>query len=60
MDGVDVWDSLSNNLTSPRNTIIHNIDEDLHKDTWQVQTFYALLYLAISISHNHVRVGWGD
>jgi len=35
MDGVDVWDSLSNNLTSPRNTIIHNIDEDLHKDTWQ-------------------------
>ena len=36
LDGVDVWNSISNNITSPRNTIIHNIDEDLKKGTWQV------------------------
>eukprot|EP00090_Calanus_glacialis_P016104 TRINITY_DN2526_c0_g1_i7.p1 TRINITY_DN2526_c0_g1~~TRINITY_DN2526_c0_g1_i7.p1 ORF type:complete len:201 (+),score=36.36 TRINITY_DN2526_c0_g1_i7:66-605(+) len=35
LDGIDLWNSLSNNLTSPRNTIIHNIDEDTEKGTWQ-------------------------
>ena len=36
LDGYDVWNSVSNNKTSPRNNIIHNIDEDPQKGTWQV------------------------
>jgi len=35
LDGIDVWNSISNNMTSPRNDIIHNIDEDKIKGTWQ-------------------------
>lgn len=35
IDGQDMWDALSNNLTSPRMGIIHNIDEDNDKGTWQ-------------------------
>ena len=36
LDGYDVWNSVSNNKTSQRNVIIHNIDEDPKKGTWQV------------------------
>jgi len=35
LDGVDVWDSISNNETSPRKNIIHNIDQDKNRGTWQ-------------------------
>ena len=27
IDGVDLWSSLSNDLESPRNSMLHNIDE---------------------------------
>eukprot|EP00090_Calanus_glacialis_P001505 TRINITY_DN11078_c0_g1_i1.p1 TRINITY_DN11078_c0_g1~~TRINITY_DN11078_c0_g1_i1.p1 ORF type:complete len:485 (-),score=87.39 TRINITY_DN11078_c0_g1_i1:134-1588(-) len=35
LDGYDVWNSVRNNKTSQRNVIIHNIDEDPKKGTWQ-------------------------
>ena len=28
MDGMDMWDSLSHNTESPRNLMLHNIDEE--------------------------------
>ena len=37
LDGQDLWDSLSNNLSSPRTHIFHNIDQDKDKGTWQVK-----------------------
>ena len=37
IDGKDVWAAISNNSTSPRNTVIHNIDQDLSKGTFQVK-----------------------
>ena len=38
LDGVDLWNSISNNITSPRKNIIHNIDEDTDRGTWQVNS----------------------
>ena len=38
IDGQDMWEALSNNQSSPRLRIIHNIDEDIEKGTWQVKS----------------------
>ena len=35
LDGVNVWDALNNDSTA-RDTIIHNIDQDDERGTWQV------------------------
>lgn len=35
IDGVDQWSALSNNMTSPRSSIIHNLDKDPIKGTFQ-------------------------
>ena len=37
IDGKDVWAAISNNSTSPRHTVIHNIDQDPSKGTFQVK-----------------------
>ena len=35
IDGVNVWEALNDNVPA-RDTIIHNIDEDEERGTWQV------------------------
>ena len=41
LDGVSMWDSISNNITSKRNTIVHNIDEDPIDNTLQVNIYFS-------------------
>ena len=47
LDGVSVWRSLSGNLSSPRDTILHNIDQT--SSTWQV-----------TISQGQYKLMWGQ
>ena len=47
LDGVSVWGSVSGNLSSPRDTILHNIDQT--SNTWQA-----------TISHRHYKLMWGQ
>merc|ERR1719342_1185595 len=49
LDGVSMWDSISNNITSKRNTIVHNIDEDPIDNTLQA-----------TIMHNNYKMILGQ
>jgi len=49
LDGKSMWDSLSNNTSSQRNMIVHNIDEDLYEDTFQA-----------AVTYNNFKLIWGQ
>ena len=52
IDGVDLWSSLSNDLESPRNAMLHNIDESrniaaLRVGDWKMVSGMLLLIIKI-------------
>ena len=59
-----MWEALNNNVTA-RDTIIHNIDEDDERGTWQVcdwgcQIWKITLILKATISKDQYKLIWGQ
>lgn len=49
LDGRDQWQAIRNNLSSPRESIVHNIDQDRKQGTWQA-----------TISSGQWKLIWGQ